>query len=142
MSLEQVLNLLPAVNAVLISTSGFIIISAVRAVRRGDRETHRRRMLIATGFASVFLVLYLFRISMQGTTPFPGPAPWNYVYYAILITHLFTAVVSTPLVLAALWLGLRGQFGTHRRVARIAYPMWVYVAFTGVFVFGFLHFPY
>jgi putative membrane protein len=140
--LQQVLGLLPAVNAVLISTSGLLILLGVGAIRRGDRMLHRRRMLTATGLAAAFLILYLTRLSLGGITPFHGPAALRGIYLFILFTHVLLAMVQTPLVLVALYHGLRENVESHRRIGRFTYPIWVYVSVTGVLVFGLLHYDY
>lgn len=139
--LKTILPFLPAVNAVLIFTSGIFILRGVAAIRRGDRETHERHMLTATTLASIFLVIYSVRLSLGGLTTMRGPQWLRMFYYGLLITHLVTAIVSTPIVLTTLYLALRRRFDRHRKWARWAYPMWVYVAFTGVLVFVLLHLP-
>lgn len=140
--METLLGILPAVNAVLISTSGIFIIRGVLAIRRRQQEKHRLSMLTATGLASLFFVLYVFRLAMGGLTPFEGPTLVKYIYLFILFTHVLLAMVQTPMVVVTLWQALRGNFGSHRKIARFTYPIWVYVSFTGVLVFGLLHFPY
>lgn len=140
--MEQILSILPAVNAVLISTSGLFIIAGVRAIRRGERERHQKAMLIATSLASLFFILYVTRIGLGGMTPFAGPAWVKTVYLGVLASHVLLATVQAPMTLMTLWRALRGNFGGHRQIARFTYPIWVYVSFTGVLVFGFLHFPY
>lgn len=140
--LQQVLSWLPAVNATLISTSGLFILLGVRAIRQRKQELHRRRMLTATALAAAFLVLYLTRMALGGLTPFQGPAGVKAVYLVILFSHVTLAMVQTPLVLVALYHALRQNFAGHRRIARVTYPIWVYVSFTGVLVFGLLHYDY
>lgn len=132
---------LAGVNAVLISLSGLAIVLGVRAIRRGERDRHMRYMYTATALAGVFLVLYLIRIAHQGTTPFWGHGLVRWVYYGVLISHLGLAVLNMPLVLATLYRAWRGDFAGHRRVARVAYPIWLYVSVTGVLVYLFLHPP-
>lgn len=140
--MERILAILPAVNAVLISTSGLFILDGVLAIRRGDEARHKRDMLMATSLATLFFVLYVTRIGLGGMTPFAGPQVVKYVYLAILISHVGLATVQTPLVLLTLYRALRGLFPSHRAVARITYPIWLYVSFTGVLVYGLLHYPY
>jgi putative membrane protein len=140
--MDQMLAIMPAVNAVLISTSGLFIIDGVRSIRRGDQTRHQRDMLIATSLASLFLILYVARLALGGLTPFTGPAWVRTIYLVILASHVTLAMVQTPLVLLALYRAWKGMFPSHRKVGRITYPIWLYVSFTGVLVYGLLHFPY
>lgn len=140
--MAQILAVLPAVNAILISTSGLFIVAGVAAVRRGDRALHQRLMLVATSLATLFLILYVTRISLGGMTPFQGPAVVKRVYLAILASHVLLAAVQLPMTLVTLYRALRGNFPSHRKIARITYPIWVYVSFTGVLVFSLLHYHY
>lgn len=136
---EQLLTVLPAVNAVLVTTSGVFITVGVRQIKQGRREAHQRSMLVATALAALFLVLYLYRLSQGGTSVFPGPDWAKAIYFFVLFSHIGVALVSTPLVLAVLWFALRGNFAAHRRMARYTYPMWLYVAGTGPLVYLMLH---
>lgn len=140
--MDQILAIMPAINAVLISTSGLFIIDGVRSIKRGNEERHKRDMLIATALASLFLVLYVTRLSLGGLTPFRGPATIKYIYLTILASHVTLAMVQTPLVLLTLYRAWKGMFPAHRAVGRFTYPIWIYVSFTGVLVYGFLHWPY
>lgn len=140
--MEQILAILPAVNAVLISTSGLFILAGIRQIKRGNRERHQQLMLVATGLASLFFIFYVTRIALGGMTPFAGPDLIKYIYLAILASHVLLAAVQTPMVLVTLYRALRGRFADHRKIGRITYPIWLYVSFTGVLVYGFLHFPY
>jgi putative membrane protein len=140
--MESLMHILPAVNAVLISTSGIFILMGVSAIRRGQRTTHQQRMLIATGLASLFFILYVLRMALGGMTLFQGPHWVKLLYLAILASHVGLAMVQAPMTLVTLYRAFRGQFPSHRKIARITYPIWVYVSFTGVLVYGLLHFPY
>lgn len=132
-------QLMAAFNAVLVTASGVLIIRGVRLIRRGDRDRHMRSMVTAAALATLFLVLYLLRISLFGLTPFPGPDWAKRIYLFVLFSHILVAVISTPLVIATLFAAWRGKFDRHRRVARISYPLWLYVAFTGPLVYLMLY---
>lgn len=140
--MKQMLAILPSVNAVLIFTSGLFIIAGVRSIRRGDQLGHQRAMLVATSLATAFLVFYVTRISLGGMTPFQGPTPIRWIYLAILISHVSLAAFQAPMVLVTLYRASRGLFPSHKALGRITYPIWIYVSFTGVLVYGLLHFPY
>ncbi len=140
--MERILAVLPTVNAILISVSGLFILWGIRLVRRGEREKHQRAMLTATGLTSLFLILYVTRVSLGGLSTFAGPTWLRPVYLAILISHFTLAIVQTPLVVITLWQGFRGVLPSHRRIGRVTWPIWVYVSATGVLVYGLLRFPY
>ncbi|HWI50960.1 MAG TPA: DUF420 domain-containing protein [Symbiobacteriaceae bacterium] len=140
--MEQILRILPAVNAVLIFSSGLFILAGVAAIRKGRRERHQKAMLIATSLATLFFILYVTRIGLGGMTPFRGPFAVKVIYLGILASHVALAMVQAPMTLVTLWRAFRGNFPSHARIARFTYPIWVYVSFTGVLVFGLLHFKY
>lgn len=129
-------------NTVINLSSGLVIIAGVRAIKRGDRETHQKRMLTATAMQALFLVLYLTRTAIAGDTKFVGPDLWRYVYYLILFPHLILATLNVPLILRAIYLGLKGRYAEHRRLVRILTPVWLYVAFSGALVFVMLRIPF
>lgn len=136
---ESVLAVLPAVNAVLVTTSGVLIAVGVRHIKQGRRESHERSMLWATALAALFLVFYIYRLAQGGTSVFVGPDWARAIYFFVLFSHIGVAIVSTPLVLLVLWQALRRNFAAHRRWARVTYPLWLYVAATGPLVYVMLH---
>lgn len=138
----QILAVMPTVNALLISTSGLFILSGIRSIKRGNQERHRLHMLVATGLATLFFVLYVIRMALGGMTTYSGPAALRWLYLTVLFSHLILAMVQVPLVLVTLYRALRGLFPDHRRIGRFTWPIWVYVSFTGVLVYGLLRFPY
>lgn len=111
-------------------------------IRRGDRVGHRRAMLSAFGASCVFLVFYLSRIALFGDRHFTGEGAVRIAYFVLLASHVLMAMAVVPLVLRALYLGLRGRFEQHQAWARRAYPVWLYVSVTGVMVYAMLyHWP-
>lgn len=135
----QTPQVLAATNAVLVTVSGLLILRGILSIRRGDRDQHMRSMLTATALLTVFLALYVYRYGTYGITPFPGPDRAKGVYFSLLFSHVLLATVSTPLVLAALVYAWRGRFDRHRRIGRIVYPLWLYVAGTGPLVYLMLY---
>ncbi len=129
---------LPAANASFNSMSALCLILGYINIRRGNRVTHMRFMLAATVFSALFLVSYVVYHFFHGDTKFPGHGWIRPVYFFILISHIGLSIVALPLILAALWYGLRNQFQFHRRVARWTFPIWLYVSVTGVIVYFFL----
>lgn len=139
---------IPHVNALISVAAIATIATGWRRIRRGDIATHRRRMLAAAGLFATFLVLYLYRVTLEGPTTFPGPdAIATYVYYPMLAIHIFLAIVCIPLLYYVLLLGLtipptELTQTNHARIGRIAASLWL-ISFTlGVFVYGFLYVLY
>ncbi len=119
------------IAAILIAFSGLAVIVGVILIRRGDRVWHPRAMLTATALAALFLVFYLLKWGLYGTTRYVGPAEWRGAYYALLISHTLLAAVNGPLVLWLLYNAFRRRFSIHKTWARWTVPIWLYVAVTG-----------
>jgi putative membrane protein len=130
---------LPPVNAALNAASAVFLLSGWRAIRAGDRERHRRRMLGAFACSVVFLASYLTRVILTGTHRFPGSGALRVTYLALLASHTLLAAACAPMVLFTLSAALRARFETHKRLARYTLPVWLYVSFTGVLVYVFLY---
>jgi putative membrane protein len=130
---------LPTVNAFLNATSAVLLVLGYRAIRRLKIERHRAFMLSAAATSTLFLVSYITYHAHVGSMRFSGQGPIRTVYFAILISHTILAIVIVPLVLRTLYLGLRRRDERHRRVARITFPLWLYVSVTGVVVYWMLY---
>jgi putative membrane protein len=129
---------LPAANASFNSLSALCLILGYVNIRRGNRAVHKRFMLTATVFSALFLISYVTYHFFHGDTLFPGHGWIRPVYFFILISHVGLSMVALPLILGALWYGLRSEFSNHRRIARWTFPIWLYVSVTGVVVYFFL----
>lgn len=130
---------LAPLNAILNASAGTLLFLGWRAIRRGDRQLHRRLMIAAVSVSAVFLVSYLSRVALTGTHRFPGEGWVRGLYLAILVSHTLLAVAAAPMVLRSLFLGVKGRFDDHRRIARITFPVWLYVSVTGVVVYLLLY---
>jgi putative membrane protein len=129
---------LPSLNAFLNATSAVFICLAVAAIRRRDVVTHSRRMLVALGASTLFLVSYVTYHSVHGDTPFQGQGLARPVYFFILISHIVLSGVALPLVFTSLFFSLSGRFPKHKAFAKYTFPIWLYVSVTGVLVFALL----
>lgn len=127
-TLPRILAGLNAVNIVL-------LIGAYRAIRRGDRDRHRRLMLTNLGIAVAFLAVYVIQTTTVGYKRFPGDDWVRTVFLTILGSHTILAVSLLPLVLRTVYLAFRERFAEHRRIARVTFPIWVYVSLTGIVVY-------
>ena len=138
-ALAQRWMFLPQLNALLNGLSAVALCVGLYFIKRGNMPAHRASMLAAFGFSSLFLVSYILNHALRGDTPFPGVGTVRTVYLSILASHILLSVIALPLVLTTLLLGLSGRFNKHRRLARITFPIWLYVSVTGVIVFVFLN---
>jgi putative membrane protein len=107
-------------------------------IKHRNKEAHRTSMLLAFAFSSVFLVSYIVNHALHGDTIFPGHGLVRSLYLSILASHVILSIVALPMVLTTLFFSLTGRFATHRRIARLTFPIWLYVSITGVVVFVFL----
>lgn len=130
---------LASLNALLNTCAAVFMVLGFRAIKRQERERHRRMMLSAFTASALFLASYLTRIVLFGDTRFGGEGAVRYVYFAILISHVLLAMAVAPLVISSVVLGLRGSYATHKKVARWTFPIWVYVSVTGVLVYLMLY---
>jgi putative membrane protein len=129
---------LPALNALLNGLSAIALCVGLYFIKHHNREAHRTSMLLAFGFSSVFLISYIVNHALRGDTIFPGHGPLRTLYLSILASHVILSVVALPMVLTTLFFSLTGRFAMHRRIARLTFPIWLYVSITGVVVFVFL----
>jgi uncharacterized membrane protein YozB (DUF420 family) len=135
------LSFLPALNATLNAVATTLLIYGRIEIRRGRVMRHRRVMLSAFAVSSVFLLLYVVHKAARGfeSTHYNGEGLLRAAYFTILFTHLALAMTVPVLAIVLVRLGLSGRIDKHRRLARIAWPIWLYVSFTGVVIYGFLY---
>ena len=130
---------LPLVNACLNGLSAVLLLVGWFAIRRKAVSAHKACMLAATATSAVFLVSYLTYHALHGSTRFTGTGLVRSVYFLILGSHTLLAVVNLPLILLSLRRAFRADFAGHRRIARITFPIWLYVSLTGVVVYLMLY---
>lgn len=135
------LALLPTVNAALNALAATLLVWGRRLARRGEIERHRRVMLGAFAVSSLFLALYVaHKVSKNfENTTFHAEGLAKLAYLALLSSHVVLAATVPVLAITLITLGLRGRFATHRRVARVAWPIWMYVSVTGVLIYLLLY---
>lgn len=130
---------LPAINALLNSTSAFFIISGFICIKQRRITAHRGCMVAALISSTIFLISYLYYHATHGSTRFSGEGFIRPVYFTILFTHTVLAAVVVPFVLMAFYRAARNQFAQHARIARWTFPIWLYVSVTGVVVYLMLY---
>jgi uncharacterized membrane protein YozB (DUF420 family) len=131
----------PALNAFLNGSSAVLIGCGYYLIKTGRREAHKRMMIAAVVTSALFLISYLYYhvVLRAGVTHFKGEGVWRPVYFGILLSHTFLAVVVVPLVLITLSRALKGNFARHKAIARYTFPIWMYVSVTGVVIFVMLY---
>lgn len=129
------MGFLPPIYAGINALTAIILITAVFQIRKGNKKLHERLMRSAIGLSILFLLLYMLYHMTSDSTPYGGDGILKYVYFFILITHILLSIVVIPIVLITFVRAISGQFYKHRKIARIAYPLWLYVAVSGVIVY-------
>jgi uncharacterized membrane protein YozB (DUF420 family) len=130
---------LATVNAILNSIAAVLLVAGWRFIKRGDVRAHRAAMVAAFLVSAVFLACYLSYHWLVGHVPFRGQGAVRPVYFAILISHIVLAMAVPVLALRMFFLAWRGRFDAHRRLGRLALPIWLYVSVTGVIIYLMLY---
>lgn len=149
------LGFLPPTYAAINALTAILLFSAVIQIKKGNRKLHERYIKICIVLSVIFLVLYVLYHATSDSTKF-GDANldgivseaesaavgiYKYIYYFILISHILLSIGVIPFVLVTYVRAMLGKFALHRKIARITFPIWLYVAVTGVIVY-FMIFPY
>lgn len=130
-----ILKGLPMVNAFINGLTATILVLGRMAISRGQRETHKRLMITACLFSVLFLVLYVIYHATNPSTSYGGEGVMKIIYLIILLSHILLAMVIVPLVLITFLRAWKGNFVKHRAIARITFPIWLYVSVSGVLVY-------
>lgn len=130
---------LPLVNASLNALSACLLLYGYSLIRQGKREQHKRVMLSAFAVSVVFLTCYLVYHYHVGSVPYEGQGAMRTVYFTILITHVVLAALVPVLAVLTLWRAFQERFDKHRKIAKITFPIWLYVSVTGVIVYLMLY---
>ncbi|UQD55186.1 DUF420 domain-containing protein [Flavobacterium sp. K5-23] len=131
----QPLTFLPPIYATVNGITAVVLILAVLAIKNGNRKLHENLMKTAIGCSIVFLGMYVAYHMTSDSTKFGGEGIIKYVYYFILFTHIVLSIVIIPLVLTTYVRALAQVFDKHKKIAKITFPIWLYVAVTGVVVY-------
>ena len=129
------LKILPAFNASLNFSTAILLLSGFYFIKNKKIRSHRLCMITAFCLSALFLISYVTYHALTEPTSYGGQGTMRTVYFFILISHIVLAAVIVPLVLITLVRGLQEKFDRHRRIARWTFPLWLYVAVTGVVVY-------
>lgn len=136
-------------NAVVNSCVAVLLVAALVAVKKKNYLLHKKIMISAIILSVLFLVSYICHHLLSGETRFGDlnhdgilspdekilAGSLRYVYYAILITHIPLAGIILPFILFTAYRALSGDYKKHKRLSRITWPIWFYVAVSGVVVY-------
>ena len=129
------LTFLPPIYATINGFTAVLLIAAVIAVKNGNRKLHENLMKTAIACSVMFLGMYVAYHMTADSTKFGGEGVIKYVYYFILITHILLSIIIIPLVLTTYVKAWSQRFDKHKKIAKITFPIWLYVAVTGVVVY-------
>lgn len=133
------LNTLPMINASLNALSAILLVTGHTYIKKGNRQAHRFCMVSAFSVSVLFLVSYLVHHALAGIIHYQGQGWVRSFYFFILTTHTILAAAVPVLAVITLARALKGNFEKHRKIARITYPLWLYVSVTGVLVYFMLY---
>ena len=129
------LTFLPPIYASINGVTAIVLIAAVIAIKKGNRKLHEQLNTFAIGCSLVFLLLYIGYHMTSDSTKFGGEGAIKYIYYFILLTHIVLSIIIIPFVLTTFMRAKLGNFPQHKKIAKITFPLWLYVAITGVVVY-------
>ena len=141
----DLLNVFPHLNAALNALSGLFLICGFYFIQTSQISRHRAFMLTASSISAVFLISYLTHHALRtyyfglGPTKFTGEGLARPIYFTILTSHTILAALVAPFVIRTLYLGLKMRADKHRNIARLVFPVWLYVSLTGVIVYILLY---
>jgi putative membrane protein len=129
---------LPAFHATLNGITAILLILGLLFIRSKNIVAHRASMLIAFGLSAVFLVSYVISKLNADPISFGGDGALKAIYFFVLISHILLSIPVLPLAMFAIYRGWTGEIAKHKKVVRYTFPIWLYVAITGVLVYFFM----
>jgi putative membrane protein len=146
---------LPTLNATLNSLTIVILVVALIMIKQGKEKTHRNLMFVALALGTIFLLSYItYHASVPSTvygdidhdrslseSEIVAIGNWRLIYVILLLSHILVAVIGLPLVLTAVYHGIKGNKKAHKKIVKFTYPVWMFIAVSGVMVY-FLISPY
>lgn len=126
---------LPSIYATINGITAILLVTAVIAIKNRKRKLHERLMTTAIACSVVFLIMYVAYHMTTERTNFGGEGAIKFIYLFILVTHILLSIAIIPLVLITYVRALAERFDAHKKIAKITFPLWLYVAVTGVVVY-------
>lgn len=129
------LSFLPPIYAAINGITAIVLVAGVISIKNGNKTLHERLMTSAIALSLAFLVMYVAYHMTSDSTKFGGEGIIRYLYFIILISHILLSIAVIPLVLITYVRALSARFDRHKKMAKITFPIWLYVAVTGVIVY-------
>lgn len=129
------LTFLPPIYATINGLTAVLLVIAVWAIKNKKQALHQKLMTTAIGCSVLFLLMYIAYHMTSDSTPFGGEGVIRYVYFFILISHILLSIIIIPLVLITYVRAITTNFERHKKIAKITFPIWLYVAVSGVVVY-------
>ena len=127
------LSFLPPIYAYINGLTALLLVSALIAIKNNKRRLHEGLMKTAIACSLLFLVMYVAYHMTSDPTSYEGPVAT--LYFSILISHILLSIIVIPLVLISYVRAFLGEYESHKKIVKFAYPIWLYVAVTGVIVY-------
>jgi len=128
----------PFFHALINGMTAILLLLGYTFIKQDRKIAHRNVMITAFGLSALFLVSYVISKISNEPVPYGGEGVLRYIYFFILITHIALSAIIIPLVLFTMYRGLTGEYTKHKKIARWTFPIWLYVAITGVLVYLFM----
>ena len=135
MCIRDSLKSLPPIYSSTNAVTALLLVFAYVAIRRKKVKLHESLMKVSIALSLSFLVMYIAYHITTDPTPFGGSGMIKYTYYFILISHILLSIILIPLVLISYVRAFQKAFPSHKKIARITFPIWLYVTVTGVIVY-------
>ena len=129
------LTFLPPIYASINGLTAILLIAAIIAIKNGNNKLHEFLNTIAIACSLAFLLIFIAYHMTSDSTKFGGDGAIKYIYYFILLTHIVLSVIVIPFVLTTFMRAKLGNFPQHKKIAKITFPLWLYVAISGVVVY-------
>ena len=129
------LTFLPPIYATINGLTAVLLVIAVYYIKNGKRKIHENLIKVCIALSLSFLVMYIAYHITTDPTPFGGSGLVSYIYFFILVTHILLSIVVIPMVLVSYSRAFQSKFASHKKIAKVTFPVWLYVAVTGVIVY-------
>lgn len=126
---------LPPIYASLNGLTAVLLIFALVAIKKGNRKLHEKLMKTCLILGAAFLLMYVLYHMTTDSTPYGGTGWMRSLYFIILVSHIVLSIAVIPMVLISFVRALSNQFDKHMKLARVTFPIWLYVAVSGVVVY-------
>ena len=129
---------LPFFHAILNGCTSILLITGFVLIKNKKTKAHKISMMTAFVLSSVFLISYVVSKLTNDPVPFGGEGTIRYIYFFVLVSHITLSIPVLPLALFSIYRGITGEFKKHKKLVKWTFPIWMYVAITGVMVYLFM----